>query len=223
MSHRPKLLDLYCCAGGAGEGYARAGFDVDGVDIAPQPNYPHTFINRDALIYIRSHGHKYDAFHASPPCQPFTAYRRRGAGVGASHLDLIDETRDALEATGKPYVVENVAGARVRLVNPITLCGSSFGLDVRRHRLFESNIALTALPCDHSWQLPRFPPATNRTNLRRTVEVGVYRIPLHVQRQAMGIDWMSLAELSQAIPPAYTEHLGAQLLAQLAMVGGAAA
>lgn len=88
-------------------------------------------------------------------------------------------------------------------------------MDVRRHRMFESNLTLTAPPCDHGWQTPRFPQATNRTNLRRTVEVGVYRIPLPVQRRAMGIDWMTLNELSNAIPPAYTEHLGAQILKQL--------
>mgnify|MGYP007100217830 CR=1 FL=1 len=93
--------------------------------------------------------------------------------------------------------------------------GSSFGLDVQRHRCFESNIPLTAPPCDHGWQTPRFPPATNRTNLRSTVEVGAWRIPLEVQQEAMGIDWMNGNELCQAIPPAYTEHIGAQLLAQI--------
>jgi DNA (cytosine-5)-methyltransferase 1 len=107
-------------------------------------------------------------------------------------------------------VIENVAGAPLH--NPARLCGSSFGLDVQRHRYFESNVTLLAPPCDHGWQTPRFPCATNRTNLRRTVEVGVWRIPLAVQQQAMGIDWMTLRELSEAIPPAYTECLGAQLL-----------
>jgi DNA (cytosine-5)-methyltransferase 1 len=102
-----------------------------------------------------------------------------------------------------------VAGAPLH--NPVMLCGSSFGLDIRRHRYFESNVQLDGLPCNHRWQTPRFPPATNRTNLRRTVEVGVWRIPLEVQQTAMGIDWMTLCELSEAIPPAYTEHLGQQL------------
>jgi DNA (cytosine-5)-methyltransferase 1 len=208
-----KLLDLFCCAGGAGEGYHRAGFEVTGVDIEPQPRYPHAFIQGDALEYLRTHGWMYDVIHASPPCQAFTAYRRRGGGVGDSYPDLIAATREALISTGRPYIIENVPGAP--LFDPITLCGSSFHLNVRRHRIFESNVNLKAPPCDHSWQTPRFPPATNRTNLRSTVEVGVYRIPLKTQQQAMGIDWMPLRELSQAIPPAYTEHLGRQLLERL--------
>ncbi len=207
---RPRLLDLFCCAGGAAMGYHRAGFDVVGVDVRPQPHYPFEFHQTDALEFELT---GFDAIHASPPCQSFTAYRRRGAGVGDGYPDLIDPTRRRLEQAGVPYVIENVAGAPLR--NAIMLCGSSFGLDVRRHRYFESNVALLAPPCDHSWQTPRFPCATNRTNLRRTVEVGVWRIPLEVQQRAMGIDWMPLANLTEAIPPAYTEHIGAQLLRSL--------
>lgn len=213
---RPMLLDLFSCAGGAAMGYHRAGFDVTGVDVNPQPRYPFEHHVSDALEYVLDHGHEYDAIHASPPCQSFTAYRRRGAGVGDAYLDLIDDTRSALEDSGKPYIIENVPGAPLQ--DPVQLCGSSFGLDVRRHRLFESNVALLGMPCDHSWQTPRFAPATNRTNLRRTVEVGVWRIPLSVQREAMGIDWMELRELSEAIPPAYTEHLGLQLIKHLEQV-----
>lgn len=194
-------------------GYHRAGFEVVGVDINPQPNYPFEFWQMDALLGISLFGRGVDVIHASPPCQAFTAYRRRGSEVGAKYPNLIPEMRDTLEGCGLPYVIENVPGAPLR--NPIQLCGSSFGLDVRRHRLFESNLPLSALPCDHGWQTPRFPPATNRTNLRRTVEVGVWRIPLTVQQEAMGIDWMTLPELSQAIPPTYTEHLGRQLMTHL--------
>jgi DNA (cytosine-5)-methyltransferase 1 len=211
---RPRLLDLFCCAGGAGMGYHRAGFDVVGVDIAPQPNYPFEFHQGDALEYLAEHGHEFDAVHASPPCQQFTAYRRRGAGVGDSYVNLIPETRAALEQMQVPWVIENVPGSPLR--QPLRLCGSSFHLDVRRHRLFESNVALTAPPCDHSWQTPRFAPASNRTNLRRTVEVGVWRIPFEVQQAAMGIDWTTLRELSEAIPPAYTEHIGRQLIERAA-------
>lgn len=207
-----KLLDLFSCAGGAGMGYHRAGFDVFGVDKNPQPRYPFEHHVADAIAFVLEHGHEFDAIHASPPCQTFTAYKRRGGGVGESYENLIPQTREALERTGRPYIIENVESARDELVNPVRLCGSSFGLDVRRHRLFESNIPLVAPPCDHSWQTPRFTPASNRVNLRRTVEVGVWRIPLDVQRKAMGIDWMELRELSEAIPPAYTEWLGAQLL-----------
>lgn len=206
--NRPRLLDLFCGAGGASAGYHEAGFDVVGVDIEPQPDYPYEFHQADALT-VSLDG--FDAIHASPPCQSFTAYRRKGHGVGDGYPDLIEPIRTRLERSGLPWVIENVAGAPLR--NAVMLCGSSFGLDVRRHRYFESNVPLTAPPCDHSWQTPRFPPATNRTNLRRTVEVGVWRIPLEVQQRAMGIDWMPLRSLSEAIPPAYTEHIGRQLLA----------
>lgn len=214
-SSRPRLLDLCCCAGGAGTGYHRAGFEVVGWDIDDQPNYPFEFHRGDALEVLRDvdYVRTFDAIHASFPCQSFTAYRRKGHGVGDGYLNLIPEGRELLIATGLPYVIENVPGAP--LLDPITLCGSSFGLDVRRHRLFESNVPLLAPPCDHSWQTPRFAPATNRTNLRRTVEVGVWRIPLEVQRVAMGIDWTTLRELSEAIPPAYTEHIGRQLIRTL--------
>lgn len=210
---RPRLLDLFCGAGGAAMGYSRAGFDVVGVDIKPQPHYPFEFIQGDAVRFWELLW-DWDVVHASPPCQAFTAYRRRGAGVGEGYPNLIARLRQNLIAFGHPYVIENVPGAP--LYDPVRLCGSSFRLDVRRHRLFESNVAIPVPPCDHSWQTPRFPPATNRTNLRSTVEVGVYRIPLDVQRKAMGIDWMDLHELSEAIPPAYTEHVGAHLLAAVA-------
>lgn len=200
-------------------GYHRAGFEVVGVDINPQPRYPFEHHVGDALEFVRAHGHEFDAVHASPPCQKFTAYRRKGHGVGDGYLNLIPETREALLELGLPYVIENVEQARPEMCDPFTLCGSSFGLDVRRHRLFESNIALMGPPCDHSWQTPRFTPASNRTNLRRTVEVGVWRIPLDVQQKAMGIDWTTLHELSEAIPPAYTEWIGRQLMEHVKTLG----
>lgn len=223
------LLDLFSCAGGAAMGYRRAGWNVFCVDIDPQPNNPFWFHEGDAIAVLgtllngslvtfhhpdgraRAMGlGDFAAGHGSPPCQSFTAYRRKGHGVGEGYLNLIPETRMLLARTGLPYLIENVPGSP--LEDPVMLCGSSFGLDVRRHRLFESNVPLMAPPCDHAWQTPRFAPATNRTNLRRTVEVGVWRIPLDVQRKAMGIDWMGLRELSEAIPPAYTEHIGEQLM-----------
>ena len=212
---RPRLLDLYSCAGGAAMGYHRAGFEVVGVDINQQDRYPFEHHVADAIAFVRAHGHEFDAVHASPPCQKFTAYRRRGGGVGDNYLNLIPETREALQELGRPYVIENVEMARSELIDPVCYCGSSFALDVRRHRLFESNIPLAPPPCDHAWQTPRFPPATNRKNLRRTVEVGVWRIPLETQQKAMGIEWMQLHELSEAIPPAYTEHIGLQLAEHL--------
>jgi DNA (cytosine-5)-methyltransferase 1 len=206
-----RLLDLFCGAGGATMGYSQAGFtEIVGVDIVPQPNYPFEFHQMDAL---EAGTYGYDFIHASPPCQPFTAYRRRGAGVGDSHEDLIVQTRALLQESGRPWVMENVPGSPL---NPtFMLCGSSFGLDVRRHRWFESNIAFLAPSCDHSWQTPRFAQATNRTNKRSTVEIGVWRIPLAVQQAAMGIDWMTLRELSEAVPPAYTKWIGEQFLTLL--------
>ncbi len=211
MSERPWLLDLFCCAGGAGMGYHRAGFKVVGVDKEPQPRYPFEFHQADALEFLAKHGHEFDAVHASPPCQPFTVYRNSDTtGWSDKYLNFLPQTQEALRSLGKPYVIENVPGSP--LENPIQLCGSSFGLDVRRHRLFESNIPLMPVPCDHSWQTPRFKPSSKRTNLRSTVEVGVWRIPLPVQQKAMGMDWTNLRELSEAVPPAFTEFIGRQLI-----------
>lgn len=216
---RPVLLDLFCKAGGAAAGYVEAGFEVVGVDIEPQPNYPFEFVQADALNYLardeRWFRRRFDAIHASPPCQRWTAYGRRSGVRNQDKPALIEPTRAFLVSIGLPYVIENVPGAP--LLAPMQLCGSSFGLDVRRHRLFESNVELVGPPCCHGWQTPRFPPATNRTNLRSTVEVGVWRIPLSVQQAAMGIDWMTLPELSEAVPPAYTHLIGAQLIERLAV------
>lgn len=212
-----RLLDLFAGAGGASAGYDRAGFHVTGVDIARQPNYPYTYVNRDALELL-SDGRwvpfvrTFDLIHASPPCQSFSAYRRRGNGVGDNYPDLIETVRGLLKATSKPYIIENIPGSPLQ--DPVVLCGSSFGLDVRRHRLFESNIPLVAPDCNHEWQTPRFPQATNRANLRSTVEVGAYRCSRYAPG-AMGIDWMTNSEVSEAIPPAYTHFLGRQAYAYL--------
>jgi len=206
-----KALDLFCGAGGASMGLHRAGLEVMGVDLAPQPNYPFNFLQADALEHVL--GSSIDFVWASPPCQKFTAYRRKGHGVGDNYPDLIDQMRQKLLAWGGPFVLENVLGAPLR--QDLMLCGSMFGLDVRRHRLFEChNFGGPVFPqpeCRHDLQLPRFPPATNRTNLRKTVEVGVWRIPLETQQKAMGINWMTLKELSQAIPPAYSAYIASHL------------
>jgi len=210
-----KLLDLFCGAGGAAMGYHRAGFAVVGVDIEAQPHYPFEFHQADALTFPLA---GFDAIHASPPCQAWTAYKRRRNHV-APRPDLIAAVRERIVGNSDaPYVIENISGAPLGS-SAFQLCGSSFGLDVRRHRLFEVwpvDLYRLAPPCDHSRQVPRFPPATNRTNLRSTVEVGVWRIPLDVQHRAMGIDWMTRAELSQAIPPAYTEWVGSQIIKVIA-------
>lgn len=196
-----RALDLFCCAGGASAGLAAAGFDVTGVDVEPQPEYPFRFVQANALDFGVS---GFDLIWASPPCQAFTAYKRRPGHV-APRDNLIPDTRAKLVASGIPYIIENVVGAP--LLNPTMLCGSMFGLDVQRHRLFEASFQLYQPKCDHSRWTARFPPATNRKNKRKTVEVGVWRIPLETQRAAMGIDWMSVAKLSQAIPPAYSKCL----------------
>lgn len=207
-----RLLDTYCKAGGAGAGYARAGFEVVGVDIEPQPHFPYEFVQGDAIEHILAHGHEFDAIHASPPCQRYSNMTHRGNGQ-ASHLDLVASTREALIATGVPYVIENVVGAP--LLHPVTLCGSSFGLRVRRHRLFESNVLLSALPCAHAWQ--------NESKIfdiyqhYRWYKSGIVHVSGDPSmkgghwREAMGIGWMTNKELAQAVPPAYTEYIGKQV------------
>jgi DNA (cytosine-5)-methyltransferase 1 len=195
-----RALDLFCGAGGASMGLHRAGFEVVGVDIVEQPSYPFEFISPNALFYPLK---GFDLIWCSPPCQAFTAYRRRKLHVRRVP-NLIPQVRSRMPYN-TPYVIENVVGAPLR--NPTMLCGSMFGLDVRRHRLFETSFSLPQMKCRHNEQTPRFPPATNRKNLRKTVEIGVWKIPLEVQRRAMGIDWMSVRELSQAIPPAYSEWI----------------
>jgi DNA (cytosine-5)-methyltransferase 1 len=187
-------------------GLHRAGFDVVGVDINHQPRYPFCFIQADALTFPLE---GFDFIWASPPCQAFTAYRRRPGHV-AVRPNLIPAIRAWLLEAGVPWCIENVTGAP--LINAMTLCGSMFGLDVRRHRKFETSWLMLAPPCNHAAQRPRFAQATNRANLRQTVEVGVWRIPLKVQQRAMGIDWLPPKELSQAIPPAYAEAIGRDAL-----------
>jgi DNA (cytosine-5)-methyltransferase 1 len=205
-----KALDLFCGAGGASEGLRRTGFEVTGVDIRPQPHYRGgTFVQADALEFPLE---GYDLIWASPPCQAFTAYKRRQSHV-APCQNLIPAMRARLAGSPALTIIENVSGAPLR--QDLVLCGSMFGLDVRRHRLFELSFEIAQLACRHQDQTPRFPPASNRRSLRRTVEVGVWRIPLEVQQAAMGIGWMTREELSQAIPPAYSEHIGRCAIAAL--------
>lgn len=197
-------------------GYHRAGFEVVGVDLNPQPNYPFEFHQADALEYPLD---GFDAIHASPPCQHASSLRR--LSPTRDYPALIEPTRDRLRAAGVPYVIENVVGAA--LVAPTQLCGSSLGLPlIRRHRLFESSMVLLAPACCHALAGPPQFPALNGTDRKRggrSAICGVYgnggdkRADLWPQ--AMGIDWMTRRELTQAIPPAYTEWIGRQLLAAL--------
>lgn len=205
-----RALDLFCCAGGASDGLTRAGYDVEGIDCDAQLEYPYDFERADVLYLEPESLHGFDLVWASPPCQAFTAYKRRPGHV-AEALNLIPETRALLRRAGVPYVIENVVGAP--LENPVTLCGSMFGLDVKRHRIFECSFPVAAPPCRHNvWEGNRFPGATNRAaNSRKTVEIGVYRIPLPLQRLAMGVKRdVSLGKLSQMVPPAFAEWLGLQ-------------
>ncbi len=211
-----RALDLFCCAGGASDGLARAGFEMAGIDVESQPEYLHPFSCADVTCLGRAPfaWHKYALIWASPPCQAFTAYKRRPGHV-APALNLIPQTRAMLREAGVPYIIENVPGAP--LENPITLCGSMFGLDVQRHRIFECSFPVVAPACRHDVWTPRYPGATNRAkNSRKTVEVGVYRIAIETQRKAMGVDRpVSLGKLSQMVPPAYAEWLGLQARAHI--------
>lgn len=210
-----KLLDLYCGAGGAGKGYSNAGWEVVGVDAAPQMHYPFKFFRADALSFLAAHAHEFDAFHASPPCQPHTILRNQ-VQVQNDDVEYIGEVRKALIATGKPYIMENVIGAPLH--QPVTMCGTMFGLgaevdgewwELRRHRVFESNRMLsTPGPCEHRSRrvvsINGKPGGSSRRRNHRLASA-------HDWRVSMQIDWMSTRELAQAIPPAFTEHLGRQL------------
>jgi DNA (cytosine-5)-methyltransferase 1 len=217
---RPKILDLFCCAGGAAAGYAAAGFDVVGVDIVPQPNYPFRFVQMDALFALQEMRlDEFDAIHASPPCQGYLNLSRANEALGRElgHERLIAKVRALLEETGLPWVIENVADAADELRDPIRLCGSTFGLPVRRHRLFESSEPIVGAPCNHRWQkVPRYwtgyRPKNRPAKLSTVVQVYGNGGGQHEWGPALGIDWMTGRELAEAIPPAYTEFVGRQLL-----------
>lgn len=232
---RPLLLDLFCCAGGASKGYHDAGFDVVGVDIEPQKHYPYEFIQADALNMLDTLlmggttndariDHKvgwgyrlasFDAFAASPPCQGYSVTKSVNPQASSYPL-LIPKVRELLNLTGKPYAIENVEGAKRDMINPLTLCGSQFGLVrermghqvyLRRHRLFETNFMVPeAGPHKHEGRaMPVFGNG-----------VGGKKWPAYLKgpgtnefvRELMGIDWTTREELGQALPPAYTEYIG---------------
>lgn len=206
---KPRLLDLFCKAGGTSMGYHRAGFDVVGVDIEPQPHYPFTFIQGDALAYLMEYGEDFAAFAASPPCQRFTNAQRIQCN---QHPDYVSSVRQMMQSFGKPYVIENVPGAP--LVDPIVLCGAMFGnLRVYRHRLFESNIRLFR-PA-HPMHLAKVSKMGRPPKPDEFMHVVGNFSGVQAARVAMGIDWMTRDELREAIPPAYTEFVGHQLMAQL--------
>lgn len=208
-----KLLDLFCGAGGCSMGYWRAGFEVVGVDNKPQKQYPFEFHQADALSFSFS---GFDAIHASPPCQAHCSLWKMWNAK--KHVSLIEPTRRLLQKSGLPYVIENVPGAP--LINPTVLCGTMFdlgcaGAELRRHRLFETNWPIQSVPhCRHG----RYPlvigvyggHGRDRRRTKNTQNFSTDR-----RREAMGISWMNGTALSQAIPPAYTEWIGKQLIAIL--------
>jgi DNA (cytosine-5)-methyltransferase 1 len=220
---RPRLLDLFCKAGGAAAGYERAGFEVWGVDIEPQPDYPHParFVQADALTFAREHGAGFDAIAASPPCLGYSnlnAYNRHEYPL------LIADTIRLLQAIGRPWVVENVDTAAVRAEMAgypvVRLCGPQFGLRVYRHRLFASNLLLLEPPHEeHRWLCARngYLPTVERPFM--TVTGGRHsRAWVAKAAEYLGVPWMRTVEdVSNAIPPAYTEYLGAQVMAAVAM------
>jgi len=222
--NKPRLLDFFCGAGGAAMGYYRAGFEVVGVDIKPQPHYPFEFHCADALTYPLE---EFDAYHASPPCQHYSIASARWRNVGYTYPDLISTVRCRLLSTNKPYVIENVTGAKRNLNSPIQLCGLSFNLGVIRHRWFESNVAMMS---------PGHENCNGSVTKKRTINDPCgHGMPGHTYRaltvaghggntqsfrwqdwkEAMGIDWMTKQELTQAIPPAYTEYIGKYLMQEL--------
>jgi len=206
MSARPRLLDLFCGAGGASMGYYRAGFDVTGVDKEAQPHYPFEFRQGDALLTVQlPWTWSFDAIHASPPCQAFSVATQQ---TRDRHDDLLTPTRELLNCTGLPWVIENVPGAPMRA--DYRLCGCMFGLGrLQRQRWFETSWHAFDLrpPCHHP------EPAITITTKGQPNRTGYAA----EAAEAMGIDWMNMRERGLAIPPAYTEHIGRQLIEHLAV------
>lgn len=216
---RPLLLDLFCCAGGASCGYVDAGFDVVGVDKEPQPHYPYAFVQADALTFLDNEDlSQFIAIHASPECK---AYTNCNLSPKELYQKLIGDVRARLQASGKLYVIENVMGAKKDIQASLMLCGTMFGLPMERHRLFETNVFMyPPCACDHSiahiavyghsvWDSAL--PGTPRKDGRARPD----SVSIAVGRAAMGIDWMNINELAEALPPVYTEWIGAQLLRAL--------
>lgn len=202
---QPLLLDLFCGAGGSAVGYARAGFKVIGVDMEPQPNYPFNMVVGDAMEYLDSlwTGVFFDAVHASPPCQ---SYSRALKHLAAPQPMLIEPIRELLDSTGLPYIIENVPGAPLK--NPVQLCGTSFGLRVYRHRLFETNFPVEPLECQHKELAMN--PHNVKGRERIYAEFGERKNSEKIWAKEMGVDcWMKTKhEVRECIPPVYTDYIG---------------
>lgn len=222
------VLDAFCCAGGAGMGYWLAGFNVVGVDIRDQPNYPFPFLQADAVEYIRAQGHRYDLVHTSPPCQSkcaLTVGTNASQGWGGEHVDLVEPTRAALAVAGRPHVIEQPNG-KAPIRKDVSLCGEMYGLRVLRHRNFE--LAGVSVPN------PTHPKHRGRVRGYRHGQnfdgpyVAAYgsgggKASVPEMQEAMGIWWTDVrSELTEAIPPAYTRWLGEQIASQLTTAATAA-
>ncbi len=206
-------------------GYAQAGFDVTGVDNVAWPNYPFEFVHADVMKLSNSFLQQFDAIAASPPCKTHTSLK---AFSDPSHLDLIPATRAKLIFANRPFIIENVEGARSSLRSPVMLCGSMFGLNVQRHRLFETNWPLEQPPCDHKGQKERSPGFTyyryhtGKAVQHRTSVVtvagrgfGMGKGEVELWRNVMEMPWASRDALREAIPPAYTKWIGERLIEHL--------
>lgn len=210
------VLDLFCKAGGCSMGYYQAGYKVVGVDRSKQISYPFDFVQADAFSLSLEWLQQFDLIHASPPCQAYSTITNTARDSGVKYPDLLARTREMLVKTGKPWVIENVIGAPVQ--SGIILCGSMFGLKVRRHRHFESNYMLFAPSnCKHTndfvsvygSNVTRSKRNPKYAGVRKGIASHIYTYyDLEVGKAAMGIDWMDKEELSQAIPPAYTKYVG---------------
>lgn len=215
---RPKLLDLFSGAGGAAIGYHHAGFDVTGVDIQPHRFPAGAFILADALVVLRSRWFldMFDVIHASPPCQHYST----ATADPSRHPDLVPVVQDLLREWGGPYVIENVPGAPLH--DPVLICGSAFpGLRVRRHRAFESSMPIRGTVCRHERQGTPVGVYGDHPDKRRHLrpdgtQRGTKATSLQEGQDAMGIDWMTWAELTEAIPPVYAEWVGRQIVWRVA-------
>lgn len=214
MASKPQLLDLFCGGGGASAGYVQAGFDVIGVDIAPQPHYPFSFYQADALEFLSRYGGDFAYIHASPPCQ---AYSRLRGLTRKTYPDLVPVVRQLLHGHGVVHVIENVPGSPLH--NPLLLCGTMFdlrdcGAVLYRHRLFESSAPLRPPRfCQHVAQ-DTVMTVTGSTPQRFVRGGKNETFPVVQARKLMGISWLPMSRLSQAIPPVYTAWIGRQLLMQ---------
>lgn len=211
MTRSLKALDLFCGAGGASMGLHRAGFDVTGVDIKPQPRYPFRFVQGDALRPPFDLS-QFDFIWASPPCQAYSVASQSRRSAGQVYPDLVAPVRAMLEAAGVPYAIENVPGSPIRA--DVRICGCQVGLELRRERWFETSWQHFAFqpPCHHTGPVVSVvghgTPSWVREKLGFNPTIAHYRA-------AMGIDWMNRGELSQAIPPAYGEFIGRAAIAHI--------